>query len=108
MNFYVPDMTASQADIAWLYARGFLLDRGRPTTGRRIRALVWHDEEGEEHYLMVGGDTPFGEDDLVMVILQAGDVARKFYVCTADQLADRADPYPLTLDERWRVVEFDA
>ena len=106
MNFYVP-YAGIDAKPLWDWAREELADIGLPTTRRRIRALVWHDDEDEEHYVMVGGDTPVDEDDLVLLILESSAHDDMVFVCTLDQLLDRALPYALTLDESWQVVDFD-
>lgn len=108
MNFYVPPSCRRQRRPALEPGARDLARRGLATTRRRIRALIWHDDEGEEHYVMVGGETPGGEgDDPVMTILQSGDHDDLVFVCTLSRLASGEPPFALSLGRDWAVVDFD-
>ncbi|MDQ8758319.1 hypothetical protein RCO27_18985 [Sphingosinicella sp. LHD-64] len=108
MNFYVPHHAGARGDRLWHWARADLAKHGLATTRRRIRALIWYDDEGEEHYVMVGGETPGGEDDdPVMTILESGDLDDLVFVCTLSRLANGEPPFALSLGRDWKVVDFD-
>lgn len=72
MNFYVPLTDNDEdAELLWSAARADLLDRGLPTTRRRIAALAL-DRRGE-HLVEIGSSTP-NPDELVMIIPEAGNM----------------------------------
>jgi hypothetical protein len=104
MKFFVPHFDAPDAERVWAGTRLWLSELGLPTTRRRIRALAC-EIDGKDHFLAVGGDTPDGED-FVMAILEASNLDL-FYVCTPSRGLVDDIPYPLALDEHWRVIDFD-
>lgn len=105
MKFFVPGARdEAEAERIWAGARLWLAELGLPTTRRRIRALAWA-MDGPDHYVAVGGETPDGED-FVMLILEASGLDL-FYVCTPARGMIDDIPYPLALDEHWRVIDFE-
>ena len=105
MKFFVPALNPSLAEQLWAYTRQHLSGLGLDTSRRRIWALAWRGE-GEEHFLAIGDDLPNGEDGPVMVILESRDLDL-FYVCTPDRGLLDDIPYPITLDDEWRVIDFE-
>lgn len=106
MKFFVPEMEPAEAEQVWAAARAWLAQLGLKTTRRRIRALAWTGGAGgRDHYVAVGDDLPSGED-LVMLILEASRLDL-FYVCTPGRGIVDDIPYPMSLDESWRVIDFD-
>lgn len=86
------------------------LDRlGRPTTERRIRGLVWWDQDDEapEPWLTVGRDHPDGpERNWVLAILESSRFADMYFVSTVRQFQAGEAPQAIALGKWWRVVEF--
>lgn len=106
MKFFVPwARDRAQAETVWAAVRMNLLDRGMPTTSRRVRALACKID-GRDHEVAVGADTPEAVDDPVLAIFEASNIDL-FYACTFTQVALEQRPYALGLDERWRVIDFD-
>lgn len=101
MKFFVPFMGPSEAEQLWAYTRQHLSGLGLETKRRRIQALVT-----DGGALQVGGDVPFEDEELVMIILESSEFDL-FYVCTPGRGVRDDIPYPLSLDERWQVVDFD-
>jgi hypothetical protein len=92
-------------------ARARLHARGRPTTGRRIRGIVWWDQDDEppEPWIMVGEDHPDGPaGDPVLAILESARFADMYFVTTLGQFRAGEPPQAIALGKWWRVVEFDA
>lgn len=105
MKFFVPGARdEAQTERIWAGVRRWLAQLGLATTRRRIRALAY-EIDGKDHFLAVGGETPDGED-FAMVILESSDLDI-YYVCTPTRGMLDDIPYPLALDERWRVIDFD-
>lgn len=106
MKFYLPGYKGNRdrAEYVWLQIRAWLAGLGFPTARRRIAALV-HDIKGVDHFIAVDHEMPDGQ--VAVAILQSDDPAL-FYVCTLDHGVLAGVPYPVRLDERWRVVEFEA
>lgn len=104
MKFFVP-CTADRLDAeqAWSAIRQWLADLGLATTGRRIQALVC-GIDGVDHVLAVGRETPYG--DMAAVILESID-RDLFYVCTPGRGVLEDIPYPMRLDDKWRVIDFE-
>lgn len=105
MKFFVPFADGrADAERFWAAARARMADEyGLPTSGRRIFALATDTGAVE-----VGDGTPQSDyEDVVMAILECEALDNMYFVFTHihDELED--PPYPLTLDESWRVVEFD-
>lgn len=91
-------------------ARARLLARGRLTTGRRIRGIIWWDQDDDppEPWITVGEDHPDGEKgDPVLLILESSRFADMYFVSTLRQFRAREDPQAIALGKWWRVVEFD-
>lgn len=105
MKFFVPSMDESQAEQVWAHARQWLSGLGLDTTRRRIWALAC-EIDGKDHFLTVGDDVPSGDDGPVLVILESRD-SDLFYVCTPSRGIVDDIPYPMSLDEHWRVVDFE-
>lgn len=106
MKFFIPSAAdREQAETVWALVRMSLLDRGMPTTRRRVRALAC-EIEGRDHYVAVGADTPEAVDDPVLAIFEASNIDL-FYACTFTHVALEQPPYALGLDESWRVIDFD-
>jgi len=104
MKFFVPyAWDAASAEQIWAGTRLYLSELGLRTTRRRIRALAC-EIRGKDHFLAVGGDTPDG-DDFVLIILES-DWLGIYYVCTAGRVMADDIHYPLSLDENWRVIDF--
>jgi hypothetical protein len=104
VKFFVPYAEGrAQAEQVWAGVRLWLSDLGLDTTRRRIEALALRVGDSD-HKVAVGRDTPDGE--LVMAIFEASDLG-VFYVCTPDRGVLGDIPYPLALDESWRVIDFD-
>lgn len=105
MKFFVP-YAASPADAErfWAMMRTHLADEyGLPATRRRIFALAT-----DNGAIAVGDGTPTADyEDVVMAILECAEIDDFYFVvtCQHDELQD--PPYPLCLDDEWRVVEFD-
>jgi hypothetical protein len=103
MRFFVPQARDdAEAERLWAAVRGDLLDRGLPTTCRRIRALSLHPDC--ERLVEVGKDTP--DDGPVMIILEASNLDL-FYVCTPLRGALEGPPYALGLDALGYAIDFD-
>lgn len=104
MKFFVPcTENRDDAEGCWFAIRDWLASIGLETTERRIAALVCAID-GVDHVLAVGRATPRG--DMAVVILQSDDL-ELFYVCTYRHGVFEGLPYPMILNERWRVVEFE-
>lgn len=105
MKFFVP-YAAGRADAErfWAAMRARMKkEYGLPTTGRRIFALAREDGAVE-----VGDGTPSGDyEDVVLAILECEALDNMYFVFTEidDELED--PPYSLSLDESWRVVDFE-
>lgn len=110
MKFYVPDPRLdAQADLLLLLMEEFLAARGRAFTGRRIRALIWDDGEGEEETILVGAeyrDCEAGENPVLLILEDAADPAL-IYVVSLSQVAYEEMPDMVRLDPLWRVVDFE-
>jgi hypothetical protein len=104
MRFFVPAFNEADAERLWAGTRQWLSGLGLATTRRRIRALACAIE-GRDHFVAVGGDPPDG-DEPVLVILESSNLGI-FYVCTPSRGVLDDIPYPMWLDERWRVIDFD-
>jgi hypothetical protein len=106
MKFFLPcARDEDEAERIWAGVRMYLAGLGLPTTRRRIRALAM-TIDGRDHYLAVGGETPDGED-FVMVLLEASNLDI-YYVCTPTRGMFDDIPYAMALvDERWRVIDFE-
>ena len=105
MKFFVPCAGDwAEAEQVWAAVRLWLSDLGLPTTRRRIRALAC-EIAGDDHEVAVGSETPYG-DEPVLVIPESSNLGI-FYVCTASRGVLEDIPYPMWLDERWRVIDFD-
>jgi hypothetical protein len=88
-------------------ARASLAARGRPTTDRRIRGLVWwdNDDEAPEPFIMVGEDHPDGpEGDPVLAILESARFDDMYFVCTLREVGAGEAPRAIALGKWWRVV----
>lgn len=112
MRFFVP-CTGNRDDAggAWAAIRDWLSDMGLETTGRRIAALVCAID-GVDHVLAVGRETPMG--DMAVVILESDGLdlfgacpepSRR--ICTHGHGVFEGFPYPMALNESWRVVDFE-
>jgi hypothetical protein len=105
MNFFVP-YAAGKADGErfWAAMRARLADEyGLATTNRRIHAL-----ETDRGAIEIGDGTPTADyEDVVMAILESADLERMFFVFTHEHGELHDPPFPLSLDDTWRVVEFD-
>ena len=111
MNFYMPIAADREtAENMWEFLRDLLKDEGRPVTRRRIRALVREHKDGDEEYIMVGGDLDDEEkaEDPILCIFEAKKRKRVFYLCPASVLRVGIKPMRMKLGKKWRVVEFDA
>lgn len=108
MNFYIPfTKDPDMAESLWEHQRECLADCDLPTTDRRVRALVC-EINGVDHYAAVGGDMPSVENDPILLILEAtGDEAGIYYVFTRATFLNEEFPISLSLNEHWRVVDFD-
>ncbi len=104
MKFFVPAFDESDAERIWAGTRHWLSELGLATTRRRIRALAC-GIAGNDHFVAVGSETPY-DDEPVLVILESSDLGI-FYVCTPSRGVLDDIPYPMWLDERWRVIDFD-
>jgi hypothetical protein len=96
------------AELVRTEARARLRARNRPTTDRRIRALVWYDadDEAPEPWLEVGADMPDGaKGDPVLVILESSRFEGVVFVSTLRQVRAGEDPHAIALGKWWRVVE---
>jgi len=105
MRFFVPYAAGpADAERFWAAMRARLADEyGVPTTGRRIFAL-----ETDRGAVEVGDGTPrHDHEDVVMAILECASIDRMYFVFTHvhDELED--PPFPLSLDDKWRIVKFD-
>lgn len=105
MKFFVPKADGpADAERFWAAMRARMKEEyGLPTTGRRIFALARDDGAVE-----VGDGTPQSDyEDVVLAILECAALDNMYFVFTeiGDELED--PPYPLSLDESWRVVDFD-
>lgn len=110
MNFYVPMAPRHEdAENLWDWMRDVLKDAGRPTTSRRIRALVREHADGGEDYIMVGGDLDDEEasEDPIQLIFEAKKQKRTYFFCPASTVVHDMRPVKLKLGKKWRVVEFD-
>jgi hypothetical protein len=99
------------AERLWHAARASLARRGRPVTERRIRGIVWWDQDDEppEPYIEVGEDHPDGaKGDPVLAILESARFAEMYFVGTLGQFRAGEPPQAIALGKWWRVVEFDA
>jgi hypothetical protein len=105
VKFFVPGFECRlAAEHVWAEVRRWLAEMGLPTRPRRIRALAC-EIEGRDHFVAVGAEPP-DDDEPVMVILEASNLDI-FYVCTPSRGVLEDIPYPMWLDERWRVIDFD-
>ncbi len=106
MKFFVPCFRDQRetSEWAWLLVRGWLADNGKPTTRRRVQALV-AEIDGADHFIAVGREEPFG-GELALLILESAE-PNLFHVCTLSHGLDDTPPWSLTIDERWRVVDFE-
>jgi hypothetical protein len=98
------------AELIRAAVRGRLLARGRPTTDRRIRGIIWWDQDDEapEPWIAVGEDHPDGaKGDPVLIILQSSRFADMYFVSTLRQFRAREEPRAIALGKWWRVVEFE-
>src|SRR4051812_2050157 len=105
MKFFVPYAAGpADAERFWVAMRARMKDEyGLPTTGRRIFALAT-----DIGAIEVGDGTPRSDyEDVVMAILECKALDNMYFVFTEidDELED--PPYPLSLDESWRVVDFE-
>ena len=104
MKFFVPYAAGpSDAERFWAAMRVRMKEYGLPTTGRRIFALATDTGAVE-----VGDGTPQADyEDVVMAILECEALDNMYFVFTHidDELED--PPYSLSLDESWRVVDFE-
>lgn len=105
MRFFVPYADGpTDAERFWAVMRARMKDEyGLPTTRRRIFALAT-----DTGAVAVGDGTPPNDyEDVVMAILECEALDNMYFVITHihDELED--PPYPLSLDESWRVVDFD-
>ena len=101
---------AGAAEQLWTEVRARLLALGRPTTERRIKGVVWWDQDDEEPepWLTVGQDHPDGPNgDPVLAILESSRFADMYFVSTLRQLRAREEPQAIALGKWWRVVEFE-
>lgn len=105
MKFFMPGFGESDAERVSAGTQQWLSELGLATTRRRIQALAC-EIDGRDHYIQVGGDLPYAEGDLVMIILESSNLGI-FYVCTPSRGVLEDIPYPMCLDESWRVIEFD-
>lgn len=105
MKFFVPCTDSREdADACWFAIRDWLArELGLETTGRRISALVCAID-GVDHVTAVARETPYG--DVVVAILESEGLGL-FYVCTYQHGVFEGGPYPLKLNEDWRVIEFE-
>jgi hypothetical protein len=104
MKFFVPrTRNREEAELVWIEVRAWLSEIGLPTTRRRVAALVCAIG-GVDHVLAVDRETPGG--DIVAVILESSELDLVF-VCTPRRGLGEGMPYPLALDEQWRVVDFE-
>ncbi|HYD14178.1 MAG TPA: hypothetical protein VEC11_15130 [Allosphingosinicella sp.] len=84
---------------------------GRPVTDRRIKGIVWWDQDDEEPepYFTVGEDLPNGaKGDPVLAILESARFADMYFVGTVGRFRAGEPPQAIALGKWWRVVEFDA
>lgn len=82
---------------------------GRPTTERRLRAIIWWDQDDEppEPFITVGRDHPDGpERDPVVAILESARFDDMYFVCTFREFGAREMPRAIALGKWWRVAEF--
>lgn len=104
MKFFVPAFDEPDAERVWAGTRQWLSELGLATTRRRIRALAC-EIAGKDHFVAVGCETP-DSDEPVLVILESSDLGI-FYICTPSRGVLDDIPYPMWLDESWRVIDFD-
>jgi hypothetical protein len=100
-----------EAESFRIAARARLARLGRPTTDRRIKSVIWWDQDDEppEPFITVGEDHPDGpEGDPVLAILESARFEDMYYVCTLRDSGAREAPLAIALGKWWRVVEFDA
>ena len=105
MKFFVPFAEGpSDAERFWAAMRARMKDEyGIPTTGRRIFAL-----ETDCGAVEVAGGTPSNDyEDVVMAILECEALDSMYFVVTHIHDALEDPPYPLSLNETWRVVDFE-
>jgi hypothetical protein len=105
MKFFVPYAAGpADAERFWAAMRARLADEyGLSTTRRRILAL-----ETDRGAIEIGDGTPSHDyEDVVLAILECAAIDRLYFVFTHihDELED--PPCPLSLDDKWRVVDFD-
>jgi hypothetical protein len=105
VKFFVPFADGpGDAELFWTRMRLRLASEyDLPTTGRRIFAL-----ETDKGAVEVGDGTPPADyEDIVMAILECDGLDNLYFVftCRHDELVD--PPYPLSVDETWRVVDFE-
>lgn len=112
MKFFVPAFDESDAERIWAGTRHWLSELGLATTRRRIRALAC-EIGGNDHFVAVGCETPY-DDEPVLVILESSDLGifeacpeRSRRICTPSRGVLDDIPYPMWLDESWRVIDFD-
>jgi hypothetical protein len=105
VKFFVPYADGLvDAERFWAAMRARMKEEyGLPTTGRRIFALATDTGAVE-----VGDGTPQSDyEDIVLAILECEPLDNMYFVFTEidDELED--PPYSLSLDESWRVVDFE-
>ncbi|HEV2746622.1 MAG TPA: hypothetical protein VGW34_04915 [Allosphingosinicella sp.] len=105
MKFFVPYASgAADAERFWRAMHARLADEyGLSTTRRRILAL-----ETDCGAIEVGDGTPKHDyEDVVMAILESAYLDRMYFVFTHVHGELEDPPYPMRLDDKWRVVDFD-
>ena len=105
MKFFVPSAAGpADAERFWSAMRARMKEEyGLPTTGRRIFALATDCGAVE-----VGDGTPHNDyEDVVLAILECAALDNMYFVFTEidDELED--PPHPFSLDETWRVLDFE-
>lgn len=109
MKFYVPHF-GEASELCWNTLHNALFDRYRFATLRRIRALLWEGDEGDERSVIVGEPLPGGAAHEIVLVIHESEFLPgvMMFVTTTETLLAEADPVALALSEHWRVVEFDA
>lgn len=105
MKFFVPFAAGpTDAERFWAAMRARMArEYDLPTTNRRIFAL-----ETDRGAVEVGDGTPSGEyKDKVLAILECADFDDLYFVFTHIHGELEDPPYPMGLDEEWRVVDFE-
>lgn len=105
MNFFVPYAAGrDDAERFWAAMRLRVAEHyGLTTTGRRIHAL-----DTDRGAIEVGDGTPSADyEDVVLAILECAEMDRMFFVFTHMDGELKDPPYAVSLNDEWRVVEFD-